>query len=136
MTSTTVPPIGPAVSGAPALVAEASRAVCELLEVLWAARGDGEKMEVVAALEALKSRIDAVELDVVRDLEATQAPQAVGWASTRDFVTAVAGGHKGCGPATVRLAEALDLPVLAPVGEALRDGWLSTTKAQRDRTHR
>ena len=30
----------------------------------------------------------------------------MGWASTQDFVTAVAGGHKGSGPAVVRLAEA------------------------------
>jgi hypothetical protein len=130
MSSTTLPPIAPSVSGAPAVVAEATRTVRELLEVLWAAREDGEKMETVAGLEELKSLIDSVELDVVRDLEATGGVQALGWASTRDFVTAVSGGHKGSGPATVRLAEAFDRPVLAPVAEAHRDGWLSTAKAQ------
>jgi hypothetical protein len=86
-------------------------------------------METVAGLEELKSIIDVVELDVVRDLEATQGPQSLGWASTKDFVTAVAGGHQGHGPAMVRLATALERPHMAPVAEALRDGWLSTTKA-------
>ncbi len=57
------------------------------------------------------------------------AVKAVGWASTQDFVTSVAGGHKGTGPAAVRLSAALETPLLAPVAEALGDGWLSTTKA-------
>ena len=52
-----------------------------------------------------------------------------GWASTQDFVTHVAGGHKGTGPAAVRLAAAVAEPILAPVGAALADGWLSTAKA-------
>ncbi len=65
----------------------------------------------------------------VRELDATHAVKAVGWASTQDFVTSVAGGHKGTGPAAVRLSAALETPLLAPVAEALGDGWLSTTKA-------
>ncbi len=130
MSSTTLPPMDPSVAGAPGVLAEATRLVGELLEVLWAARDAGEKAESVAAIEVLKSVLHAVELDVVRDLEATQAVQQLGWASTADFVTAVAGGHKGTGPATVRLAKALDAPLLAPVAEALADGWLSAAKAQ------
>ena len=130
MSSTTLPPMDTSVAGAPGVLAEATRLVGELLEVLWAARDAGEKAESVAAIEVLKSVLHAVELDVVRDLEATQAAQQLGWASTADFVTAVAGGHKGSGPATVRLAKALDAPLLAPVAEALADGWLSAAKAQ------
>ena len=129
MSSTTAPPVDPPVTGAPGLVAEASRAIGGLFHVLWAARAAGEKLETVAAIEELKSRLDAVELQVVADLEATKAPETLGWASTKDFLTAITGGHKGSGPAMVRLAEALDQPVLAPIAEALGDGWLSTTKA-------
>ena len=67
---------------------------------------------------------------MVRELDATNAVKTAGWASTQDFVTTVAGSHKGTGPAIVRLAAAVDQPLLAPVGEALRDGWLSAAKAQ------
>ena len=66
---------------------------------------------------------------MVRELDATHAVKTVGWASTQDFVTSVAGGHKGTGPAAVRLSAALETPLLAPVAAALGDGWLSTTKA-------
>jgi len=102
----------------------------ELAETLWAARGPDELMDTYAEIEALKCALDALALDVVRELDATDAVKQVGWASTQDFVTSVAGGHKGTGPAVVRLARAVDEPVMAPVGEAMRDGWLSTTKAQ------
>ena len=75
---------------------------------LWAARSPAELMDGVVAVESLKSVLDAVELAMVRELEATSAVKAVGWASTGDFVTAVAGGTKASGPATVRLAAAVD----------------------------
>ena len=101
-----------------------------MVETLWAARDRVELMDTVAEIEALKSTLDAVQLGVVRELEATSAAKAVGCASTQDFVTAVAGGDKGTGPATVRLADAVDRPLLAPVGVALAEGWLSTAKAQ------
>jgi hypothetical protein len=87
-------------------------------------------MDVIIEIEALKSTLDGLELGVVRELDATNAVKVAGWASTQDFVTTVAGGHKGTGPATVRLATAVDQPLMAPVREALRDGWLSTMKAQ------
>lgn len=129
MTTTAEPPVLSSLTGAPAVVARARAAVAELQDVVWGARDDGEKMETVAALEELKSRIDAVELEVIRELEATRGVQALGWASTQDFVCAVAGGDKGYGKAMVRLATALEQPLLASVGEGLQDGWLSTTKA-------
>ncbi len=112
------------------MVLEAARLVEGLFDVLWAARSAGEKMDTFAAIESLKSTLDAVGLAVLHDFEATRGPEELGWASTRDFATAVSGGHKGSGPAAVRLAEAFQEPVMAPVAEALRDGWLSTLKAQ------
>ena len=104
--------------------------VAELAQTLWAARRGDELMDTVTQIETLKSTLDALELDVTRELEATHAVKPMGWASTQDFLTAVAGGHKACGPAMVRLAQAVETPVFAPVGEAMADGWLSTVKAQ------
>lgn len=87
-------------------------------------------MDTVAEAESLKSTLDGLVLGVVRELEATNAVKEVGWASAQDFVTAVAGGHKSTGPGILRLAKAVETPLLAPVGEAMADGWLSTAKAQ------
>ena len=115
--------------GVPAELARIRTQVRDLADTLWAARSTDELMDTVAEIEALKSTLEAVELGVVRELDATNAVKTAGWASTQDFVTTVAGGHKGTGPATVRLATAVDQPLLAPVGEAMRDGWLSTAKA-------
>ncbi len=104
--------------------------VRELGSTLWAARPRAELMDAVTEVEALKSTLDALELAILAELDATHAVKTAGWASTQDYVTAVAGGHKGTGPATVRLAKAVETPLLAPVGEALADGWLSLAKAQ------
>lgn len=119
----------PRESGIPAVLAQVRGQVRALGDTLWAARERGELMDTIAGIEALKSTLDSVELSVVGELEATGAVRSVGWASTQDFLTAVAGGHRGTGPAVVRLAKAVEEPVMAPVGEALTDGWLSTTKA-------
>jgi hypothetical protein len=120
-------------SGARGVPGALARIRCEvrgLADTLWAARDRCEIMDTIAEVEALKSTLDAVQLGAVRELEVTGAVKPAGWASTQDFVTAVAGGHKGTGPAVLRLATAVDQPLLAPVGEALADGWLSTAKAQ------
>ncbi len=105
-----------------------ARAV-ELTETLWAAHQPAELMDLIAEVEALKSTLDALELGAVRELDATGAVKPLGWASTQDYLTHTAGGHKGIGPATVRLAAAVGRPALAPVAEAMTDGWLSATKA-------
>ncbi|MEO5652636.1 MAG: hypothetical protein ABIN79_12695, partial [Marmoricola sp.] len=54
---------------------------------LFAARPRAELMEAVAEVEALKSTLDALELAMVRELDATGAVKSVGWASTQDFLT-------------------------------------------------
>jgi hypothetical protein len=116
--------------GIAAVLAHVRRQIHQLTDTLWAARTPAELMDAVAEIEALKATLDAIELAAVRELDATHAVKPLGWASTQDFVTTIAGGHKGTGPGTVRLAHALDTPLLSPVGEALADGWLSTPKAQ------
>jgi hypothetical protein len=100
----------------PAVLAQMRSTTNGFSDTLWAARPAGELMDTVTEIEALKSTLDALEPGVVRELEATHAVKTVGWASTQDFVTSVAGGHKTTGPATVRLANALDEPALAPIG--------------------
>ena len=62
--------------------------------LLPAARAADELIDAVAAIEALKSTLDAFELQVVAELEATGAVKPFGWASTKDFCTAVIGGHR------------------------------------------
>lgn len=118
------------IAGVPAVLADVRDQVVELGETLWAARPRTELVETVTSIEALKSTLEAVELAVVAELEATEGVKAAGWASTKDFVTAVTGGHRGAGPALVHLAADLDTGLFAPVAEALRAGWLSTAKAQ------
>jgi hypothetical protein len=120
----------PGAGAVPATIARIRGEVRELTDTMWAARDRAELMDTVAEIEALKSTLDAVELGAVRELDATGAVKGAGWASTQDYVTVTAGGHKGTGPSTVRLAVAVSEPVLEPVGDALCDGWLSTTKAQ------
>ncbi len=115
--------------GVPAELEQMGQRIQGLTETLWAAREPSELMEVVAQIEALKTTLDALELDVVHELEATVTVKPLGWASTQDYLTHTTGGHKGTGPATVRLAAAVGQPVLAPVAEAMRDGWLSASKA-------
>src|SRR3954454_6540243 len=130
MTSHPADAVGPVgADGVAGALSRMQHRVQELTATLWAARDGVELMDGVAALEALRSSLDALELSMVRELDATQAVKPVGWASTQDFVTAVAGGHKACGPAVVRLGQALATPLLMPVEEAMTDGWLSTAKA-------
>ncbi len=115
--------------GAAAVLDGVRGQVSELAQTLWAARPASELTDTVVAIESLKSTLDALELTVTAELEATNAVKAEGWASTRDFLTAVTGGHLGTGPQLVRLATTLTQDLFTPVAEAMAHGWLSTTKA-------
>ena len=114
---------------APRRLASLRSEVGELTQTLWAARDRLELIDVVSEVEALKSALDALQLEVVRELEQTGAVKPLGCASTQDFVTSVAGGHHGQGKAVVRLAERTGEPIFVPLAQALADGWLSTAKA-------
>jgi hypothetical protein len=61
----------PRESGIPAVLAQMRTRFAALTETLWAARPAGELMDTVAEIEALKSTLDALELGVVREVEAT-----------------------------------------------------------------
>jgi len=81
-----------------------------LLEVMWAA----------------KTR---TELRVIEEIEATDAAKTDGWASTKDFVTAICGGRHGHGGSAVRLARALATD-RARVGEELANARISRHQEQ------
>ncbi len=129
MTSTLEVPPAPLDPGVPGVLEAIRRQVRELAETLWAARPAQELTDTVTSIEALKSTLEVMQLQVIAELEATGGVRDEGWASARDFVTAVTGGHHGTGPRLVRLAEDLATDLFAPVAAGLRDGWLSSAKA-------
>lgn len=92
----------PGGQGVPAVLTRMQVEARELTQTLWAARTPSELMDTVAEAEALKSVLDAVVLGAVRELDVTHGVKPVGWACTQDFVTTMAGGHKGTGPAPGR----------------------------------
>ena len=106
----------------------AGEAVARLGETAWAEVPADELPGVMVELERFRARLDAARLEVADRLEQTEAATTVGWASTKDFLTAISGGRKGAGGGLLRLAAALrDLPATR---QALADGWLSTDKAR------
>ena len=78
--------------GVPGALVPMQGEVRELAADLVGGPSAGELMDTVAEIEVLKTILDSLELDVVRELDATNAVKPVGWASTQDFVTSVAGG--------------------------------------------
>src|SRR4051794_8998959 len=133
------PPVPPAaaaatVSGAvsgvsPAAVLGAAAAtVGGLLETLWAARGPGELLAALTAAERLRSTLDAVTLAMIGEIDATNAAATIGWASTKDYLTAVTGGRTGEGRRLVALARALGTD-RAATATALANARLSRTQA-------
>jgi len=118
------PPGGPA-----QIVAGVCGVVSELGQTLWAARPPEELVETVVVLERLRSVVDAVQLQVVAELDATDGARCDQWASVKDFVTAVGGGRKGDGPRAVWLARAVTGDRVA-TGRALAEGRVSRVQAE------
>ncbi|XBB66521.1 DUF222 domain-containing protein [Nocardioides sp. WV_118_6] len=83
---------------------------------------------VAAEIARAKALLDAALIEVTARLEATGAVQVQGWASTKDYLTHVLGGHQGSGGGLVRAAAQLrDLP---QVRAALRAGEVSLAQAR------
>ena len=80
----------------------ATRLVELTADTFWAARSGAELTATMEAIAGLRAKLDAVELAVVRELDAGATGQAAlkeaGWASTNDFLTHTTGGRKGSGP--------------------------------------
>jgi hypothetical protein len=103
--------------------------VSNLDDVLWAAKPPEVLLATMRELEGLRSVLDTVQLHVVAEIEATGAAASEGWASTKDYVTAVTGGPKGAGRRTVAPARAITGD-RAATGTALGLGWIPRTQAE------
>jgi hypothetical protein len=126
----TLPPLPPmAPPSGVAVLEAAAEAVRGLGQTLWAARSAPELVSTVVACERLRSVLDAVELAVIGEVAATNASASTGWASAKDFVTAVSGERKGAGRRLVALARAVSTD-RAATGRALVDGVISRTQAE------
>lgn len=100
----------------------------DLARTAWDDVDASEALEVTHAIARARSLIDGAMLGIAGRLEETAAAEALGWASTKDFLTHVTGGHKGTGGGLLRAVEQLrDLPA---VEAALRAGAISLPQAR------
>ena len=86
-----------------------------------------EALAAAATLATLKALVDGALVAVAERLESTGAADAVGWASTKDFLTHVLGGRKGAGAGLVRVAQ--QTARLPRVRAALAAGQISLAQA-------
>src|SRR5215208_5757864 len=93
----------------------------------WAALGGGDLLEASVALGRLKAVVDGALVCVAERLEETGGAEAIGWASTKDFLTHLTGGRKGCGACLVRVAQ--HTAALPEVRQALSAGAISLAQA-------
>ncbi|GAA1139748.1 DUF222 domain-containing protein [Nocardioides aquiterrae] len=112
----------------PSAVADARHSLRALGAVAWEHVPPAELPGVMVELERMRAQLDAARVDVAGLLEQSGAANDVGWASTKDFLTAVAGGRKGAGGGLLRLAAGLE--GLPEVRAALREGRLSSDQAR------
>lgn len=105
----------------------AVQACADLAGVEWDRVADAELPEAAVAVGAAKAMLDAALVDLAARLETSGAADHLGWATTKDFLTHVLGGHKGAGATYVRVAkQTADLP---DVREAMTAGVLSLAQA-------
>ena len=96
---------------------------------LWSARGAGELVAGVAELQRLKAKAAALEAELLAELEARQtAKQDLGWGSTVDWFTHLAGTTRRQGRQAVAHAQIL-LTERAATLDALREGTVSPEQA-------
>src|SRR5664279_5368326 len=111
------------------VIAGARELATGLHDVLWAARSPREMLDAVAELEKFKSELAAIEAGLVAEVDATKAAAEDQWGSAGDYLTAISGGFKGSGAATIRLAKALTGDRTLTL-EALRAAAVSRAQAQ------
>ena len=111
------------------VVAAVTDTLSQLDDTVWAARTPAELLATMRGLEQLRSVLDLVQLQVVAEIDGSGAARTEGWASAKDYVTAVTGGHAGAGRRTVALARAVTGD-RAATGAALAAGTISRTQAE------
>ena len=89
---------------------------------------DAEVVGLATDLTHAQRMIEATLIAVADRLEAVDVTRATGWATTKDLLTHLSGGHKGAGGSLVRLATALRQR--PEVATALAAGGLSVPQAR------
>ena len=112
----------------PPAITEASAGLALLGAFAWDEMPAAELPDVMVELERMRAQLDAARIEVASRLEQSGVVGDLGWASTKDFLTAVSGGRQGAGGGLLRLAAGLE--GLPEVRSALTEGWLSWDKAR------
>ncbi|QSR26956.1 hypothetical protein CFH99_15100 [Nocardioides aromaticivorans] len=100
----------------------------ELAQTRWDEVDGPEAVAVAETVAAAKGLLDAALLRTAERITDTNAVAELGWASVKDFLTHVLGGHHGTGGGLVRAAAQLrELPQLQA---ALEDGRLTLPQAR------
>lgn len=100
----------------------------ELAQAPWDQVDGPEAVAVAEAITAAKGLLDAALLRTAERITDTNAVAEIGWASVKDFLTHLLGGHQGSGGGLVRAAA--QLRELPQVREALEDGRLTLPQAR------
>ncbi len=100
----------------------------ELAQEQWDRLDATDTVLAVEALIAAKNHLDAALLQGIERLEDTNALHGLGWASAKEFLTHLTGGHKGTGGGMVRAMNQIrSLPL---VQAALNDGRVTLPQAR------
>src|SRR6478735_4245466 len=90
------------------VLAAANVLVSDLDETMWVAKSSAELVEAVVVAERLRAHLAALEASVVAEVHARGVAKAeLGWGSTAEWFTHLAGTHRGTGHQTVRHADTL-----------------------------
>ncbi len=100
----------------------------ELAQTPWDQVDGPEAVAVAETVAAAKGLLDAALLRAAERITDTNAVAELGWASVKDFLTHVLGGHNGAGGGLVRAAA--QLRELPQVQAALEDGRLTLPQAR------
>ncbi len=111
------------------VVADAGAQLGTLDGVLWAAKTPAELVGTVEELETLRSRVAALEASVLAEIAAQKIARThLGWGSTGDWYTHLAGTHRTDGSRTVRQSGPL-VDEFPATHAALREGAVSPEQA-------
>lgn len=103
-------------------------AAAGLAGIDWGEASGADLMAAAEELARAKAMIEAAQIACAERLEQTGAAEALGWASVKDYLTHVSGGHKGTGGGLLRAAQRTrDLP---EVRAALAAGDISLAQAR------
>ncbi|QYJ03168.1 HNH endonuclease [Nocardioides panacisoli] len=86
-------------------IAEAVDAVARLADLDWDELGDAEALAATVEVGRVRSIADGALTALAERIEAADAADLAGWASTKDFLTHALGGRKGAGGSIVRVAK-------------------------------